>query len=65
MENTITRQPVAFLNYNGDQRHILNGPPLGPNTIGELLYPVTAEYDDTSNKTRIGLSYIAPVEQAS
>lgn len=54
------RKPVTFLNYNGDQRHILDGPPLGPNTMGELLYPVTAEYDAVTDRTRVGLSYVAP-----
>lgn len=54
------RVPVQWLNYNGDQRAILDGPPLGPITIGELLYPVTAVYDAVRDSTRVGLSYIAP-----
>ena len=56
------RKPTSFLNYTGDRRGILNDPAtrLGPNTLGEWLYPVTAEYDAEKNRTRVGLSLVAP-----
>lgn len=60
-----TRQPVQFATYNGDVRTILTEGGKGPNTIGEMLYPVTAEYDSVADKTRVGFSYIAPPEVAS
>lgn len=37
--------------------------PKGPNTIGEALWPVTADYDPETNKTRVGFSYIAPPDE--
>lgn len=53
--------PVCFLNYPGDvSETILKEGPKGPSTMNELLYPVTAEYDPETDKTRVGLSYIAP-----
>jgi hypothetical protein len=42
---------------------ILTEGPKGPNTIGELLYPVTTEQcadDHCAGCTRVGFSYIAP-----
>lgn len=52
------RRAVRWATYRGDCRGILTEGPKGPNTIGELLYPVTAEFD--GEKTRVGFSYIAP-----
>lgn len=51
------RQAVTHLNY---RKHINPDPltPLGPNTIGEHLWPVTVEHHD--NGTRVGLSYMPP-----
>ena len=54
------RKPVRWATYNGDQRGILTDGAKGPNTLGELLWPVTADYDAETNKTRVGFSYIAP-----
>lgn len=62
-ENTATvdnRQPVKWLNYCGDQSHMVNDGPKGPTLDGELLYPVTADYDADNDVTRVGFSYIAP-----
>lgn len=56
------RKPVQFATYNGDVRSILNDGGKGPNTLGEWLYPVTAEYDAETKKTRVGFSFIAPPE---
>jgi hypothetical protein len=56
---------VEFATYKRDCRNILHEGPKGPNTMGELLYPVTAEYDEASNTTRVGFSYIAPAEVTS
>lgn len=54
------RLPVQFATYPRDCTGILLDGPKGPNTLTELLYPVTAEYDAESDTTRVGFSYIAP-----
>ena len=61
-----TRKPTSFLNYKGDVRGILRDTNLrlGPNVLGEWLYPVTAEYDAETNRTRVGVSLIAPAAVA-
>lgn len=56
---TAGRRPVRWLNYPGDRTAIDHDTPLGPNLLGELLWPVEATYDVT-DRTRVGLSYIAP-----
>lgn len=60
---TDTRLAVGFANYPGDvTANVLSEGPKGPNTFGELLYPVSAEYDPEVDKTRVGFSYQAPRE---
>lgn len=56
------RPPSSHLSYNGDHRHLVGAgqAPLGPNTYGEYGWPVEAVYDDVADKTRVGLSNIAP-----
>lgn len=54
------RKPIGFATYNGDVRGILNEGPKGPNYMGELMWPVTAEYDAATDKTRVGFSLLAP-----
>lgn len=58
MQDT-TREPSTWLNYRG-KVEINPLVPMGPNTIGELLWPVVAEYDASTDRTRVGLSYVAP-----
>ena len=48
--------PVRFATYPGDNRHII-GEVKGPNTFGEALRAVTADYDPESDTTRVGFSY--------
>jgi hypothetical protein len=48
--------PQRFAIYAGDQRHII-GEVKGPNTMGEMLTAVTAEYDADSHTTRVGFRY--------
>jgi hypothetical protein len=55
------REPVTWLNYNG-RVSINPGRPMGPNTLGEYLWPVTAQYDEATDRTCVGLSHIAPSE---
>lgn len=55
-----TRQPTGWATYNGDTRGILTEGPKGPNTLGEALWPVTADYDPKTDKTRVGFSLVAP-----
>lgn len=58
----MNRNPVVWCTYNGDVRHILDEGRKGPNTLNEYLYPVTAEFDEDANKTRVGWSYLASAE---
>ena len=60
---TDTRKPTSFLNYCGDCRGILNEGPKGPNLLGELLYPVTADFDGAV--TRVGFSLLPPADGAA
>ncbi len=57
------RRPIGFLNYRRDVtvaigRMVDTGQPMGPNYMGELMWPVTAEYDAETNMTRVGFSLI-------
>lgn len=54
------REPVCWATYPGDCRAILTEGAKGPNTMGELLWPITADYDPKTNRTRVGFSYIGP-----
>lgn len=46
-----------FLNYRGDRRSAV-GQPMGPTYSGrEVLTVLTAEYDDVTDRTRLGLAY--------
>lgn len=58
-DGTVTRKPLFWCTYTGD---VTNGvrEPAGPNTMGELLWPVVASYDPESGKTRVGWSLIPP-----
>jgi hypothetical protein len=50
-----------FATYGGDQRHII-GEVKGPNTMGEMLTAVTADYDADSHTTRVGFRYSTVLE---
>jgi hypothetical protein len=64
MDTVAARLPVQFCTYPAlIPSSILTEGPKGPNTIGELLYPVTVEQcadDHCDGCTRVGFSYIAP-----
>lgn len=47
---------MRYGNYNGDVRHIV-GEVKGPNTLGEMLTAVAAEYDPETNTTRVTFAY--------
>jgi hypothetical protein len=57
---TVARPAVRWLAFTGDWTCIDGGRPLGPSLLGELLWPVEATYDAATDRTRVGLSYIAP-----
>lgn len=59
---TVERKPVRWATYRGDCTGILSEGPKGPNTMGELLWPVSATYDPESRTTRVGFSYVAAPE---
>lgn len=62
--DTTTGHPIAheYANYPGDARGILREGPKGPNTTGELMWPVSAAYDPETSKTRVGFSVVPPAE---
>lgn len=59
-----TRKPLAgFLTYPGRIDVPVPYAPKGPNTLGELLWPVTydlVDLEDGMVNTRVGFSYTAP-----
>jgi len=48
--------PTRFATYPGDVTHIV-GEVKGPNLLGERLTAVTADYDATTDKTRVGFTF--------
>ncbi len=50
------RAASRHANYPGDARHIV-GEVKGPNTFGEFLTAVDAEYDPATDRTRVGFAY--------
>lgn len=61
----MTRAAVRHLHYRGFIALDGGVPPvMGPNLLGELLYPVEATYDPGTGRTTVGLSYIAPPTDA-
>ncbi len=59
------RKPTGFANYPGNvtvaiARDVDAGRSFGPNYMGELMWPVTADYDTATNVTRVGFSLMAP-----
>jgi len=57
------RRPTGWANYSGNvvpfvaARHL---EPMGPNYMGELMWPVEAVFDRGSGRTRVGFSLQAP-----
>jgi hypothetical protein len=47
---------TRFATYPGDVRHIV-GEVKGPNTLGEPLTAITAEYDAGTDTTRVGFTF--------
>lgn len=58
--DTLMPAAVRFANYPGDRTQGVIGQRMGPNTTGEYLWVVAAEYDAATDKTRLGFSYINP-----
>ena len=54
------RQPTGWATYPHDHRHIVVFGPKGPTLMGEMWWPVTANYDAETDTTRVGFSLIAP-----
>lgn len=53
-------QAQTFLNYKGDRSNMQHPQAMGPNTLGEVLYTVSAEYDPETDRTRVGLTWVKP-----
>jgi len=54
---TTSATPARFANYPGDQTKQIVGEVKGPNTLGEALRAVTADYDPAADQTRVGFAY--------
>jgi len=70
MTETAAPKPTGWANYPGDVtaaivREIESGRAFGPNYMGELMWPVTVDYDADTNRTRIGFTLVAPEQAAS
>lgn len=50
------RKACRFATYSGDHRESV-GQVMGPNTLGELLTVVRADYNAATDKTRLGFAY--------
>lgn len=64
-----TRRPIGHANYQRDvtadiQRHITEGTALGPNHMGEYMWPVTAVFDPATGVTRVGFTLIPAPDPA-
>jgi len=49
-------KPSTWLNYAGDQRHLV-GRFMGPNTLGEVLTVVFCAYDERDDRSHVGLAF--------
>lgn len=63
--NDDRRVAIGHANYQGNvteaiARDVAKGRPFGPNYMGELMWPVSADYDTATNVTRVGFSLMAP-----
>ena len=57
------QQIAGHLNYKGDVRGSFDSmKALGPNTRGEMCWPVSAEYDPETKMTRVAFSKTPPPE---
>lgn len=59
----VVRKPIGFATYRGYVDMPLE--PCGPNYMGELMWPVTLEYDSAKDRTRVGFSLIPPPKESS
>jgi len=50
------RKPLRFATYPGNALHIV-GEIKGPNTLGEYLTAVSANYQESAGTTRVGFAY--------
>lgn len=65
-----TRRPIGHANYHRDvtndiARHITEGTAMGPNDLGEYMWPVEAICDPDTGVTRVGFTLIPPPEATS
>lgn len=67
----MSRAATGFMTYPNDVTRAIadaiasdQPQPMGPNYIGEWMWPVSAEYDAELNVTRVGFSLIAPEASA-
>lgn len=64
------RQPTGWATYSGGAHEALirdldSGQPMGPNYMGELMWPVEVVYDPETDSTRVGFSLLAPTTEAA
>jgi hypothetical protein len=54
------RTPYGFVNYKGKVPPPNPAIPMGPATFNEMLYPLTCDYDEKTDMTRVGFTLQAP-----
>lgn len=60
----MSRPAVTWLNYRGRVNPPIDSV-MGPNTLGERLWVRAVQYDEATDTTRVGLSYMPPPREAS
>lgn len=61
MSGVAIPKAVTWLNYRGDVTAAVPvGTRMGPNTLKEHLWVVSAEYDLQRDQTRVGFTYLNP-----
>lgn len=68
IEPTITRAAIGYMNYRGDctagiAEQIESGAPMGPNYLGEHMWPVDVVYNPDTDTTHVGFTLIPPPVQ--
>lgn len=66
----MSRLASGFMTYPGNcvagiEARIATSEPMGPNYLGEPMWPVDAVYDSKTDTTSVGFSLVAPKAVAS
>lgn len=60
----VERAAIGHANYHGDVRNTFDVETFdgakGPNYMGEIMFPVSMEYDEETDMTKVGYSLMPP-----